>query len=289
MGRIGWMGQEVDARAATERVRRFYDRNTASFVRHGQGGRQGAIHRAVWGPGVTTRDRAFTYVEDLVAGLIQSRPAGRVHVLDLGCGLGTSLCRLAGRLPIRGTGVTLSPVQARAAEAWIREAGLTGRVRCLEADFTALPEMPAVDVAYAIESFVHGPDPARFFAECARVIAPGGLLAICDDFLAGPVDPRAERTLARFRRGWRVHTLIGAETLIAMAARAGFYHEATTDLTPCLELRRPRDRAVAVATAFLGWLPLEDTRFGHLIGGSALQTALARGWLAYQFVVLRRT
>jgi len=33
-------------------VRHYYDRHTRSFIRFGQGGRAGAIHRAVWRPGV---------------------------------------------------------------------------------------------------------------------------------------------------------------------------------------------------------------------------------------------
>ncbi|MBM3779964.1 MAG: methyltransferase domain-containing protein [Acidimicrobiia bacterium] len=279
---------------ATEAVRRFYDRNTSTFLRYGQGG--GTMHRAVWGPGVSTRDEAFGYVDELIARLIQSCPAPEPHVLDLGCGVGASLCRLAARLPIRGTGVTLSPVQVQVAGSLIADAGLAGRVRCVEADFTSLPPMPPVDVAYAIESFVHGSDPARFFAECARVIAPGGLLVICDDVLAAepsdptrPIpDPRAARTLARFRLGWRVHTLIDVNSLAAQAAAAGFRLESSTDLTPHLELRRPRDRAVAVLAALFGWLPLDDTRAGHLFGGHALQTALRAGWLAYRFIVVQR-
>ena len=94
-------------------IRAYYDRHTAGFLTHGQGGDVGAIHRAVWGPGTTTRAKAFHYVEDLIAALVTSLPdhSSPRHLVDLGCGVGASLCYLAERLPIRGTGVTLSPVQ----------------------------------------------------------------------------------------------------------------------------------------------------------------------------------
>src|SRR2546421_592409 len=81
------------------------------------------------------------------------------------------------------SGVTLSPVQASLARRRIDAAGLSDRVACVEADYTRLPAaIREVDVAYAIESFVHGPSAESFLGECARVIRRGGLLIICDDF-----------------------------------------------------------------------------------------------------------
>ena len=64
----------------TADIRRYYDRHTRSFVRFGQGGRDGAIHRAVWGPGVTTRSAAFHYVDDRIAELTLSLPPSSGHV-----------------------------------------------------------------------------------------------------------------------------------------------------------------------------------------------------------------
>src|SRR5262245_33944711 len=95
-------------------IRRYYDRKTPSFVALGQGGGAGAIHRAVWGPGVCDHEAAFHFVEEQLASAISRIPgvSATPHVVDLGCGVGASLCYLAKRLPIRGTGITLSPVQA---------------------------------------------------------------------------------------------------------------------------------------------------------------------------------
>jgi cyclopropane fatty-acyl-phospholipid synthase-like methyltransferase len=173
------------ARFDTAQVRRYYDRHTAAFIALGQGGTFGAIHRAVWGPGVATRQQAFRYVEDHIVELLRLLPPsfGASHVVDLGCGVGGSLCYLAERLPISGTGITLSDVQQRLATARIRQAGCSHRVRCSVGDFCALPaEMAQADLAFAIESFVHGPAPDRFFAQCGALVRPGGLLLICDDF-----------------------------------------------------------------------------------------------------------
>ena len=272
-------------------VRRYYDRHTATFLRYGQGGGAGAIHRAVWGPGVENREAAFHYVEDCLVEQLGEvlRSIAEPTVVDLGCGVGGSLCYLAQRLPIDGAGVTLSPVQARLAAERIRAAGLQDRIRCVEGDY-ADPglDLPAADLVYAIESFVHGPDPAGFFAQCARVLRPGGLLLICDDVLRPAGDRSARRAVDRFRRGWRINTLLDREALRALAGNAGFDHCSTEDLTPFLELGRPRDRALDLLSAVLGWLPVH-ARLGHLTGGSALQTCLRRGWIGYDLALFRRT
>jgi SAM-dependent methyltransferase len=273
----------------TGQVKDYYDRHTGEFLATGQRGSEGAIHRAVWGPGVQSRQQAFRYVEDRLIDLLNSvaAPPTSLHVVDLGCGVGASLCYLAARLPIRGTGITLSAVQARLGGQRIREAGFADRLRCLEGDFTNLPaDIEPADLTFAIESFVHAPDPGRFFDECARLVRPGGLLVLCDDFLRPTSDREAERTLDRFRRGWHINTLIDAGELQTLARASGFEHESTQDLTSYLELRRARDRAIGGLLALVGWLPL-TRRFDYLIGGQALQTCLARGWIGYDLTVFR--
>ena len=272
-------------------VRRYYDRNTRDFVTHGQGGGVGAIHRPVWSPGTKSAAAAFRYVEDRIVALAKDLQAESdpLHVVDLGCGVGASLCYLAQRLPLRGTGFTLSPVQVRQADQRIREAGLGGRVVCREGDFCQLPDdLAPADLAYAIESFVHGPDPARFFESCAGLVRAGGVLIVCDDVLRRSDSPVARRTVRRFQRGWHLNTVITADALRRLAGDAGFEHLSTDDLTPHLQLGRPRDHLIAWFVALCGWLPLESTRFGHLVGGNALRTCLSRGWIGYDLAVFRR-
>ena len=280
-------------------IRQYYDRHTRRFLAWGQGGNVGAIHRAVWGPGVATREHAFRYVEDRIADQLQALAPrdGNVAVIDLGCGIGAMLCSLAERFPeLRGVGVTLSPVQAREARTRIERHGFTDRIRCVEGDFCdlsldlSLPPSAGrahADLIYAIESFVHGANPAFFFIQCARRLRPGGSLMICDDMRRPGRDSRAAgRTIERFRRGWRINTLIDRDDLRRLAAGGGFAHESTVDLTPHLELRRPRDRAIALLASVVHWLPL-DRPLGHLTGGAALASCLRRGWIAYDLARFR--
>ena len=135
----------------TTRIRRYYDRNTADFVAHGQGGSEGAIHRAVWGPGADDRRAAFHFVEERIADVIRDRssPHAPAHVVDLGCGIGASLCYLAQRLPVRGTGITLSPAQAEIGRQRIGGLGLDDRVTCLEGDYTHLPPASAPRMSHS--------------------------------------------------------------------------------------------------------------------------------------------
>lgn len=212
------------------------------------------------------------------------------HVVDLGCGVGASLCYLAEQLPIRGTGITLSPVQAELASRCIREKGLSNRIVCLEGDYGDLPAgIGPADFAYAIESFVHGPDPTRFFAQCSRLIRAGGMLAICDDFRRpSATGPSANRAIEQFCRGWHINALLQPGELHSLARATGFEHETTVELSRYLELRRPRDHAINALVRLVGWLPLERTPIGHLVGGSALQTCLARGWIGYDLTLFRR-
>jgi len=275
----------------TAQIRHYYDRHTRSFVRFGQGGRDGVIHRAVWGAGVTTRSAAFHYVDDRIAELTRSLPASSdtSHLVDLGCGIGASLCYLAERLPVRATGITLSPVQARLASERIHEAQLSDRVTCIQGDYSDMPSsVERADLAYAIESFVHAPAPHLVFAACARLIRPRGLLVICDDFRRAAADQAAARAIDRFRRGWHINTLLSREELRNIAQAAGFEHEWTHDLSHALEMSRTRDRAIKVIAAVAGWIPFSAERVDYLLGGAALQECLMNGWIGYDLAVFRK-
>src|SRR6478672_6979525 len=72
------------------------------------------------------------------------------------------------------------------------------------------------------------------------------------------------------------------------AAAAGFDHMWTRDLTPWLQLGRPRDRAFRAIAPLLRLLPRISPRLANISGGAALQTALARGWIRYEFAVFER-
>ncbi len=274
----------VSLEQARDLVRRYYDHNTPSFEKYGQGAT--TIHRAVWGPGVRSRGEAFRYLDQLVTDDL-ARLGRETRVLDLGCGVGGSLLHLAARLPeLQAVGVTLSPVQAGRAGELIAAAGLSSRIACLEADFVALPEeLGSFDLAFAIESFVHCPDAGAFFASAARHIETGGRLIVCDDFqsrAAGSADE--ERWIERIRDGWMGHGLCSVAGARQEAEAHGLRLVEDLDLTPYLELRRPRDRALTLLLWLGGPFRIQSPLWNGWRGGDALQYALVNGLVGYRFL-----
>jgi ubiquinone/menaquinone biosynthesis C-methylase UbiE len=101
---------------------------------------------------------------ETVADLVRGR-----EVLEVGCGTGLILARLAG-LARRAVGVDLSPGMLALA----RERGLD----VVEANATALPFPDAsFDVAVSFKVLAHIPDIRGALSEMARVVRPGGIVA----------------------------------------------------------------------------------------------------------------
>jgi len=271
-------------------VRKYYDRNTGSFQRHGQSGL--SIHRAVWGPGVTTRDSAVHFVDDLI--LAEIRGLGsNPKILDMGCGVGASLLYFAQRQAIMGEGVTISPLQASHA-AELFESAQANTLRCRPCNFLALPsDIQDVDLAFSIEAFVHSPDAEGYFSQAARVVRPGGKLIVCDDFLSqrASLNPSAKerRWLQEFRTGWKIGSLVTVDNACETARSVGFKLVSVLDLTEFLEFRRPRDIFISILVSIGKCLGYRGREYwSALTGGNALQLATRSGAVGYQYLLFER-
>jgi cyclopropane fatty-acyl-phospholipid synthase-like methyltransferase len=282
--------------AVEQQVHDYYESNTKRFLRFGQGASENVIHRALWGPGVETQQQAFHYVEDLILEQLKSLAADgapQLQVVDMGCGAGASLSYLAQRCGFQGLGITLSPVQVQLAQQLWTARKQDSTLRCVQGSFLNIPLTDAsADAAYAIEAFLHASSPERFLAEAARILKPGGLLLLCDDFLSErgarteALSAREQRWLRDFKEGWRVNSVIGVKDLLSRAT--DFTLARDTDLSPYLQLRRPRDYAIAALVAVARYFPLKSPWWGNLSGGDALQRCLAGDVLTHRLLVLRR-
>jgi predicted methyltransferase len=66
-------------------------------------------------------------------------------------------------------------------------------------------DLTGLDLAFAIEAFVHADPAAAFFDGVTRALRPGGALVIVDDVRAGDRDDPA---LDDFRAGWHAPSVL---------------------------------------------------------------------------------
>jgi SAM-dependent methyltransferase len=286
------MNPVLQERGFLNDVRRYYDKNTPRFASSHESAVAKAMHREVWGPSVQTEKEAFEYVNALVLraiGEVCDRFPTPMRVLDLGCGIGGTLLYLAARMVLDGIGVTLSRVGVRIAQGLAQEAGLIGRCRFVEANYLDLPDVGDRHVAYAIESFVHGPDPRRFFQSASAVTSVGARLIVCDDFVTERAqrrrDRKAKRNLTDFQQRWHVGSLITTSQAEDYAVNAGLQLVEDQDLTPYLRLRRPWDRTIAAFVNIGRGLPFRSPWWDSWVGGHAIQRCLLTGLVQYHFLV----
>jgi SAM-dependent methyltransferase len=279
-------------------VRDYYDANTASFQKH-ESGSTDAVHRSVWAPGVRNLNDALHYVNQLLLSALPSTKNPHPHVLDLGCGIGGSLFYLAQRSPLTGTGVTLSPKQAQVAARKAEHLGLADRCKFAVASYLELPSQePPAALAYAVESFVHGPDPGRFFQSAAAALQPGGRLVLCDDFLTNkgaactPATPGPGAVfsgyLADFRWGWHVHSLITVAEAEQHAAAANLRLLEDQDLTCWLYLDRPWDRFCSLCVELGRPLGLRSEWWRSWVGSHGNQKCLLHRLVDYRVLIFEK-
>jgi ubiquinone/menaquinone biosynthesis C-methylase UbiE len=107
-------------------------------------------------------------------------PAPR-QILDVGCGTGYLLGRLAARAPQAETlaGIDAAPAMIEVAG----DAAADDRLRFVVSTAERLP-WPAAsfDLVVSTTSFDHWADQRAGLAQCARVLAPGGCLVLADLF-----------------------------------------------------------------------------------------------------------
>ena len=114
--------------------------------------------------------------------LVSRVPAPAERVLDVACGTAAVSIELARAAPARVvTGVDQSPEMLAAGRARVERAGLSGRIELREGRAESLPfadgEFDALTFTYLLR---YVDDPAATMRELARVVAPGGTIAMLE-------------------------------------------------------------------------------------------------------------
>ncbi|MEU9302406.1 methyltransferase domain-containing protein [Streptomyces sp. NPDC048269] len=158
------------------------------------------------------------------------RPGDRV--LDAGCGTGRALTPL--RAAVGPAGIVLGADVTAGMLAAAQRAGRGAEGELLLADVTRLPVRDgALDAVFAAGLIAHLPDPEANLRELARVVRPGGRLALFHPIgraaLAArhgreltPEDLRAESNLGPLltRSGWEMTSYADEDTrFLVLAAR----------------------------------------------------------------------
>ena len=127
------------------------------------------------------RDVVFTRLFDKYAGHLAPHPSARV--LEVGCGTGATVRALARRSDFLGkaVGVDQSAPFIDAARRFARDENLGDRVDFLVGDAHDLDFPDATFYAVFAHTLIsHVTDPETVLREMARVVRPGGLVAVFD-------------------------------------------------------------------------------------------------------------
>ena len=178
----------------TETVKEYYDLCSEFMVF----GWSESLHFAPLSPQESLEDSQARHQRLMIAKL-ELREG--MTVIDVGCGVGGPMRRVAREAGVRVVGVNSSGVQLEKAKSLNAEAGLDHIVDYLACSFMDMGAIAdeTFDRGYAIESTCHAPDKTGAFAEIHRVLKPGALfwgqeMCMTDEF--DPSDKR-HQTLKR--------------------------------------------------------------------------------------------
>ena len=274
-------------------VEEYYDHNTSRFLKYDPHYDTYGIHREVWGEGVVTHTDAFNFVNLLILRVIKKHKLE--SILDLGCGVGSSLFYLAqAYAQAHYYGITISSAQVQLSKDISKKMGLQGECIIAKGDFQKLPQdLPSIDLAFSIEAFVHATDSNAFFSQIAAKMKEEGLLIICDDFLsnraASPsLDSKDKKLIQLFRKGWVLSSLMSIKELQNIAAENGYRIIEDIDLTPNLRLMKRRDILISLIAPFFKYIMHFSPYVKAYVGGDALQKCLLKGLVEYRFLVFQK-
>ena len=204
----------------TRTVEEYYDLCT-EFMVFGWGD---SLHFAPLSPRESLEESVIRH-QRLMVSRLELHPG--MKVVDVGCGIGGPMRRVAREAGVRVVGINASEVQCNKATRLNAAAGLADRTECLQCSFMDMSAIAdqTFDRGYAIESTCHADDKAAAFAEIYRVLKPGALFwgqEMCMTDLYDPGSDRHRAIRRELRRGIALKEIATFGEVNRALAAAGF-------------------------------------------------------------------
>ena len=204
----------------TRTVQEYYDLCTG-FMVWGWGE---SLHFAPLSPDEGLEDSKIR-LQRLMISKLELRPG--MTVVDIGCGIGGPMRRVAREAGVRVVGINASEVQRNRARRLNAAAGLADMTDCLQCSFMDMSAIAdqTFDRGYAIESTCHADDKAAAFTEIYRVLKPGALFWGHEMCMTDEYDPGSRRHRAIKRelmRGIALKEIATFREVNQALATAGF-------------------------------------------------------------------
>jgi len=224
-----------------------------------------SLHFAPLSPGESLQDSKIRH-QQLMISKLELSPG--MTILDIGCGTGGPMRRVAREAGVRVVGVNISEVQCDNAKRLNAAAGLDDMTDCLMCSFMDMSTIADMtfDRGYAIESTCHAADKVAAFAEIYRVLKPGALfwgqeMCMTDQF--DPGDDRHRAIKRELMHGIALKEIASFREVNRALETAGF------DVMEGLDLARAQHGPVTP------WYQPMEPR-GGLLGGAFRRTPMGR-------------
>lgn len=221
----GWMeraaasGRGGDAYDHAETVREYYELcNEFMLFSWGE-----SLHFAPLSPGERLQDAQLRHQRRMIE---QLQLESGLSVIDVGCGVGGPMRRVARESGARVLGVNINQTQLNQAQA-LNAAGVGDMVDYLNASFMDMSALAddSFDRGYAIESTCHAPDKVGAFSEIYRVLKPGALFwgqEMCMTDLFDAQNRQHERIKRELQRGIALKDIATTQQVNGALEAAGF-------------------------------------------------------------------
>ena len=254
---------------------------------------EGHLHFGYWKWPMSLLDRKGM-LNAMVHRVVRELQPQRGHRLaDLGCGYGASARRVAGLYDCSVDAFTVVPEQTNHGRerAVVERVDVTMHLR----DFR-MTDLPAasMDGVYALESLCYGSGhgKADVLREAARILKPGGCIALVDGFILEPPTGIRERMVRTVERGWAVPAFPRKAAFIQAMEDVGLSDIQVTDLSwnvaPCAIHGLPLMAWSQLRYLFSGKrpTPLESAHLKSCLYGIALGTQ--RSLFRYLLITARK-